>query len=185
MAEKKELKKGYESLKADYEYWAEREPGREKEWKEKFDWTVERAQQYADKLGVTREEVLAAWEQDRDYWYVNYYQDCNQPDLTGRNVVTLEQWEAEGERLYGKNRLEWRFKCPTCGHVQTPQEFKAAGIDPHEAYQNCASRHGLGGKETCKWTVGGLLRRGGRYVIDKRYCPRLIFEFANEEKKED
>lgn len=178
---KEEPKKGYESLTASYRYWAEREPGHKDEWKQKYEWALERAQQYADHLGVTRDEVLAAWEQERDYWYVNYYQESNQPDLTRRNVVTLEQWEAEGERLYGKNRLEWRFRCPTCGHIQTPQEFKAAGIGPHAAYQSCASRYGLGGKSTCKWTVGGLLITGGRYVIDARYRPRLIFEFADKE----
>lgn len=180
---KEEPKKGYESLTASYRHWAEREPGRKDEWKQKYEWALGRAQQYADHLGVTRDEVLTAWEQERDYWYVNYYQESNQPDLMGHNAVTLEQWEAEGERLYGKNHLEWRFRCPTCGHIQTPQEFKTAGIDPHKAYQNCASRYGLGGESTCKWTVGGLLRTGGRYVIDARYRPRLIFEFAD--KKED
>lgn len=180
---KEEPKKGYESLTASYRYWAEREPGRKDEWKQKYEWALGRAQQYADRLGITRDEVLTAWEQERDYWYVNYYQESNQPDLTGHNVVTLEQWEAEGERLYGKNHLGWRFRCPTCGHIQTPQEFKTAGIDPHMAYQSCASRYGLGGESTCKWTAGGLLITGGRYVIDARYCPRLIFEFAD--KKED
>lgn len=183
--ETKEPKKGYDSLVAEYEYWAQREPGRAEEWKEKVRWALVRAQQYADRLGVDREKVLEGWEERRDYWYVNFYQEANQPDLSGREVVTLAEWEAEGERLYGKERLDWRFRCPACGHVQTPREFKAAGQSPHAAYLNCASRFGLGGRQDCKWTIGGLLKVGGRYVIDDRYCPRLIFEFADKEKKED
>ena len=41
----------------------------------------------------------------------------------------------------------------------------------------------FGGKADCKWTIGGLLRVGGRYVIDAKFRPRLIFEFADRETK--
>lgn len=181
----KEPKKGYESLKAAVE--------RTIEWGASFDspeqlrkqmqWVLDRAQQYADACGVDREVVLEQWETDRTYWWVNYYQDANQPDLSKYgSVVTLEKWMEEGERLYGKDRLDWKFKCPACGHVQTMRKFKEAGKDPRLAYVNCASRHGLGGKKDCKWTTGGFLRIGGRYVIDSKYCPRLIFEFADKEE---
>ena len=183
--ETKEPKKGYESLMHAYHSSAEKWPERKSEWKEKLDWALARAQQYADRLGVDREKVLEAWENDRGYWYVNYYQESNQPSLEGKDVVVMAEWAAEGERLYGKERLDWKFKCPFCGHVQTARMFKNAGMNPHLAYTNCASRYGLGGKKTCKWTIGGLLRVGGRYVIDDKYCPRLIFEFADKEKKED
>lgn len=182
--ESNETKKGFDSLVADYEYWVQREPDRGKEWKAALDWALNRAQQYADALGVTRDEVLAAWEQRRDYWLVNYYQESNQPDIVGHNVVTLDEWEKEGEQLYGKVRLDWRFRCPACGYVQTGREFKAAGLDPNLAYQHCASRHDLGGSKTCKWTINGLLRVGGRYVINDHYTPCLIFEFADKGKEE-
>lgn len=42
---------------------------------DKLKWVIERAQQYADALGVTRDEVIDAWENERDYWYMNYYQE--------------------------------------------------------------------------------------------------------------
>lgn len=180
-----EPKKGLESLTAEYYRCLEREPGRKDEWRQKYEWALARAQQYADRLGTDRETVLAAWEEDRDYWYVNYYQESNQPDLAGKiGAVTLAEWRAEGERLYGKEQLDWRFRCPACGHVQTMRQFKEAGLNPQLAYLNCASRHNLGGKADCKWTIGGLLRVGGRYVIDAKFRPRLIFEFADKETKE-
>lgn len=174
-----EIKKGYESLKHDLDYWVKREPGRADEWKKHFDWALERAQQYADVLHTDRDTVLAAWEERRDYWFVNYYQECNQPDLTKKgNVVTLDEWVKEGESLFGKDKLDWKFKCPACGHIQSMREFKNAGLDPELAYVNCASRHGLGGKKDCKWTIGGFLIVGGRYVVDHKYVPHLIFCFA-------
>lgn len=180
-----EPKKGLESLSSDYHYWLEREPGRKELWRQKYEWALNRAEQYAARLGTDRETVLEAWEEDRDYWYVNYYQECNQPDLTGMiGAVTLAEWLAEGERLYGKEKLDWRFRCPACGHVQTIRQFKEAGLNPELAYLHCASRHHLGGKANCKWTIGGLLRVGGRYVIDAKYRPHLIFEFADKEIKE-
>ena len=180
MSMEKETEKGYESLVAAYRYWAEREPGRESEWKEKLDWALARAQQYADAMHVDRDVILKAWEEDRGYWYVNYYQESNQPSLEGKDVVTMAEWTAEGERLYGKDRLDWKFKCPACGHVQTGRMFLDAGMHTHLAYQECASRYGLGGSKDCKWAIGGLLRVGGRYVIDGKFCPRLVFEFADK-----
>lgn len=182
-----EPKKGYASLLAACEHSAKECPGRSEEYRRKMEWALERAQQYADRLGTDRETVLEAWEYDRDYWYMNYYQESNQPSLDGNaSVATFDDWEQEGQRLYGADRLAWRFRCPACGNVQTMRQFKDAGLVPNLAYLHCASRHGLGGSKTCKWTIFGLLRAVGRYVIDASYCPRLIFEFADkEEKKED
>lgn len=177
------IKKGYDSFKSELDYWCQREPERSDEWRRKFEWVLQRAQQYADFCHTERDKVLAAWEEDRTYWFVNYYQECNQPDLQantglfGKKIVTLDEWMAEGQRLFGEDRLDWRFRCPMCGHIQTGRQFQDAGKDPHRAYFNCASRFGLGGKKNCKWTTGGLLAIGGRYVIDKKYIPHLIFDF--------
>lgn len=178
------IKMGYTSLKEALDYWVEREPGRADEWKHKFEWALARAQQYADFCGTTRAKVLEAWERKRSYWYVNYYQECNQPDLTKTNgtpIVTLEQWTAEGTRLFGKERLDWRFQCPQCKHVQTPREFKDAGLDLNTCFSNCASRYNLGGSSQCKWTTGGLFRTGGKYVITPDFNIHLVFGFAPEE----
>lgn len=42
--------------------------------------------------------------------------------------VTLDEWQAEGRRLFGDNVNAWRFKCPSCGFVQTRQDFLAYGV---------------------------------------------------------
>ena len=171
----KSAKKGYDSLVAAYEFDVRNEPGRANEWKARLDWALARAGQYADRLGIDRDTVLAAWEEHRNYWYVNYYQEANQPDLSNHHVVTLAEWVAEGQRLFGKDKLDWKFRCPYCGHIQTPREFMTVGLNPQSAYLSCVG---------CKWTIGGLINVGGRYVIDDSYTPRLIFEFAEKERED-
>lgn len=187
--ETKEPKKGYESLKAAVERTIEggRSFSTPEQLRKRMQWVLDRAQQYADACGVDRETVLEQWEKSRDYCWDNYYQECNQPDLKRENgtpVMFYDEWMAKGKKLYGDNPLDWRYKCPQCGHVQTPREFKEKGIDPNQAITCCASRYWLGGKDTCKWTTGGLLRIGGVYVITKEFHPVLAFAFADEEKKD-
>lgn len=80
--------------------------------------------------------------------------------------VTREEWIAEGERLFGDDMMKWRFVCPSCGNVQSVEEFakyKDKGATPDSAYFNCIGRydgHGdadmCSGKSPCNYTSGGL-----------------------------
>jgi len=42
--------------------------------------------------------------------------------------VHLDVWQGEGRRLYGDNVATWKFRCPSCGHVQTAMDFKSYGV---------------------------------------------------------
>lgn len=184
MAETKP-RKGYESLKVEYEKDLASNPNR---WKGNLEKILARAQQYADILHVDRDAVLEKWEEHRTYWWPNYYQECNFPDLNkkgGYPVLSLEDWKKEGERLFGPDKKNWKFICPNCGHIQSYRDFIKGGINADLAAVNCASRHGLGGRPDCKWTTGGLFRIGGCYVINHNYMPVLVFAFADNkpEKK--
>lgn len=46
---------------------------------DKYKWVMERAALYAEKTGKTVGEVIEIWERARTYWYLSYYQGCNQP----------------------------------------------------------------------------------------------------------
>lgn len=177
-------KKGYDSLKADIDRDMKSEPHR---WNGRLERILALAQTYADVCHVTRQEVLEKWETNRSYWWPNYYQECNFPDLNkkgGYPVLTLEDWIKEGERLFGPDKKNWKFICPNCGHIQSYRDFIKGGINADLAALNCASRHGLGGRPDCKWTTGGLFRIGGCYVINKDYIPVLVFAFADKANKE-
>ena len=178
--------KGLASIREAYQYDLKHKWRTKEELDVKLKWVLERADQYAVICGATRDEVLAAWESKRDSWWFGYYADHEQPDpcsLTGYPVLLYMDWLARGKELYGPDMLDWQFVCPACGHVQTLREFHEAGIDPDYGVANCASRFGLGGNPTCKWTTGGLLRLGGCYVINRNYIPVLVFDFAADAGK--
>jgi len=173
-----EIKKGYDSLKQALDESIAHSPGLADIYRRKFQWVLDRARQYAEFCHTDRDTVLEAWENARDYWFVNYYQDCNQPDLEKSQVLFIDDWMEKGRKLFGDDPLDWKFKCPACCHVQTMRQFKDAGEKPDLAYINCASRYGLGGLSNCNWSMGGLFKIGGQYVIDKRFVPHLVFDFA-------
>lgn len=39
--------------------------------------------------------------------------------------IALDAWHVEGRRLYGPNAVKWKFRCPSCGFVQTAEDFRA------------------------------------------------------------
>lgn len=73
---------------------------------------------------------------------------------TERQKFTLEEFTAEGTRLFGPNGLDWAFQCPRCGTVATGRDF------PPEARksvgQECVGRHVE--NVDCNWVAYGLIR---------------------------
>lgn len=76
---------GYKSLKAAYikdvqDIQRHKYPMRKKEeLLAKFNWVIGRAMYYAHRNGRPIGNILWSWESDRNYWWLNYYQDSNQP----------------------------------------------------------------------------------------------------------
>lgn len=147
---------------------------------DKYVWVLNRAQHYAEKTGKTRDEILEIWETDRSYWYMNYYQECNQPKLEGENIIFYDEWIAQLKERFGDDSRHWVFKCPACGHLQTIQDFIDHKVEkPEGAYFNCIGRFvkGVG----CNWTLGGLLKIHKNVVIrDAQAYP--VFEMATVEE---
>lgn len=97
---------------------------------------------------------------------------------------TRKEWFAEGERRFGKNFEEWKFKCPMCGHVAAVHDYKAFGAhSPDCAYVECIGRYTgqpSPSKSTgkgCNWAAYGLfgIPKGG-VLVDGQH----IFDFADE-----
>lgn len=111
----------------------------------KLNWAVARAQHYAEKTGLTPEAILDAWEERRDYWYMNYYQEANQPEIKGDKVRVFDT-QADLLTAVGTPA----FRCPACGGVSK---------SPYE----CTSGKKTKGKE-CDWKAYGLLGCLGKGV---------------------
>ena len=109
---------------------------------DKFKWAVERAKHYAEKSGVPWEKILDSWENARNYWYMNYYQAANQPEIKDGAVRVFDTVEDFRESV-----KEPRFRCPHCGGISTnPYACDAGG---------------------CDWKIYGLIPFGGVHVFCK------------------
>lgn len=102
--------------------------------------------------------------------------------------MTHEKWISTAENRFGKNAQKWAFKCPSCGHVATVAQYKAAGAKESQVGFNCIGRH-AGGKDVvtifqtdkgqgCNYTQGGLFGLAKTIVSfpDGRELP--VFDFA-------
>lgn len=93
---------------------------------------------------------------------------------------TEEEWKAKGKKLFGDDVFKWQFKCPNCGHVQTPEDFrkfKKDGANPNSAYQECSGRYSGSKDGECDWASFGLFS-GPSFVGETP-----VFDFREEVPK--
>jgi predicted RNA-binding Zn-ribbon protein involved in translation (DUF1610 family) len=106
-------------------------------------------------------------------------------------TLTHQEWLSEATQRFGPDAQKWAFKCPSCGHVATVAEYKAAGASEGQVAFNCIGRH----KPTentviifkpdkgdgCNYTQGGLFGLSTTLVTlpDGRSLP--CFDFAPAE----
>lgn len=134
----------------------------------KFKWIIDRAKHYEEKLGLPWEVVLSSWEKDRSYWYMNYYQESNQPLIEGEHVRVFDTLEEFFSSVSDK-----RFRCPACGGISS---------NPYECNSGVAS----GGKK-CDWKVCGLFGDMGKgcfvYIKEKVKGETIFMPVLWEEEK--
>jgi hypothetical protein len=156
---------GYQSLLADVERDEQKHPNFH-DYRGKLSWIIERAEHYAEKTGLSASDILDAWEKQRNYWYMNYYQDCNQPLLTNDRVKVFETVD-ELHRSIGKQG----FRCPRCETVSKSPYVCDSGaeIEPGKA---------------CDWKVYGLLGDLGKgafiFVKEQMRGERIFMPVAWE-----
>ena len=92
-------------------------------------------------------------------------------------TLSVKDWRSKAEKLFGKDMKQWRFKCVSCGNIQTIQDFIDADIDAPvcKAHFSCIGRwkKGVG----CDWTLGGLLQIHEQEVVDEDGDIIKTFEF--------
>lgn len=137
----------------------------------KFKWIIDRAKHYEARLGIPWMEILNSWEEDRNYWYMNYYQDSNQPLIESDNVFVFESAEEMHEKVGNK------FICPHCQEIST---------DPYE----CNSGKEVDGK-VCDWTSYGFLQFNLAFIYCKKerkgtkcFMPVAFTKVAKQEDKQ-
>jgi hypothetical protein len=75
-------------------------------------------------------------------------------------TMTHDEWTQKGKDLFGKKPEDWKFKCVSCGTVQSIQDFIDAGLVRKDAiaaaYQECIGRHVK--DKGCDWALYGLFK---------------------------
>jgi len=118
----------------------------ENEYSSKFKWIIDRAKHYSHVTGVPIVEILNAWENHRNCWYMNYYQDSQQPKLKkGSNIFIFDTVE-EINKLVDKG-----FRCPACG-----------GISKHPNMCDAGTKVDFSKSGICDWKSFGLFGTLGK-----------------------
>jgi len=95
--------------------------------------------------------------------------------------MTYEEWINKAKKLFGKDSYNWKFKCPSCGHIQSINSMVEhnPSLNPEDiqnsVYFNCEGRinEGYG----CDWTLGGLFQV---HKVEVNFKGKIVpvFEFA-------
>lgn len=72
---------------------------------DKYKWVIDRAKSYGEAMGLHWEDILDGWEESRNYWYMNYYQECNQPKITPKMSGCLILWMHIGKLWTERNSV--------------------------------------------------------------------------------
>ena len=117
--------------------------------------------------------------------------------------ISLEDWQAKGRELFGDDANFWRFVCPSCGQVQTRQDFLNLGMHPRQVDQflaySCIGRWNVKDRELvvdfCEETQGAgcTFAGGGLYnispytiiVTDGEDRPTFGFDHASVDRSSD
>lgn len=135
-----------------------------------FHWAIERAKHYGEKLNLDPADILDAWEKRRNYWYMNFYQDCNQPLITHSNVRVFETLDDLIKAMGNQG-----FRCPACGGVSK---------SPYE----CDSGKIVKGKK-CDWKSYGLFGCMGKgicvFIKEKLVGQEIFMPVSLENQQEN
>ena len=104
-------------------------------------------------------------------------------------TISVKEWIEQGEKLFGKDKKKWKFKCPSCGNIQSCEDFEKLGVEHLEnyVYFSCIGRFIKDSKGTiynkekpCDYTNGGLFCIAKLFVKHEEGKPQPVFEFAKE-----
>ena len=105
--------------------------------------------------------------------------------VEGEKVYTVDQWRAEAARRFGKDSANWKFVCPSCGHVVSVGDYKKAGAPEDAVAFSCIGRYLEKrseafhmGQGPCNYAGGGLFRINPVAVILPDGHESYVFDFA-------
>lgn len=102
--------------------------------------------EYSIALNLSKMDLLNAWEEQRNYSAINYYQEANQPSINKDRVKVFKSVDEMLQAIGDK-----KFRCPSCSGIST---------NPYE----CNSGKEMSQDKVCDWKVYGLFQDLGKGV---------------------
>ena len=98
--------------------------------------------------------------------------------VSNRVQVDFETWKKNGAEKFGADKKNWKFKCPSCGGVQSLSDFIENNVPEPDGkfYFSCIGRWVKG--RGCDWTLGGLFQIHNTEVITEDGAIVPVFDFA-------
>lgn len=107
--------------------------------------------------------------------------------ITKQEPLTVVEWREKAIAMFGEDEMRWRWKCPSCGHVASTADYKAAGAPSSAVGFSCVGRWLPNGKPMfdqtggpCDYAGGGLICLNPVIVMAGEHRHE-VFEFAPEE----
>ena len=101
-------------------------------------------------------------------------------------TYTLNEWREEGNKRFGKDFKKWKFICPKCKTIQTPQDLLDIGVEKEkiDGYIGYSCIGCFKNKTECKFNLNSFHNDETIIVIEEgKYRP--MFPFAEEGKLND
>lgn len=148
----------YKKLKAELKRDVEREPKRKSSFRKPLAFALRKCREYSKFLDLKPIEVLERMEEQRNYWFVNYYQESNFPKLDDKNIVVIKNIEEFKQRFPSH-----KYRCPACGSITT------------DCYECNSGKKMTGTKKVCDWKSYGLFTSGFKVVCKEPFAVENIF----------
>ncbi len=102
-------------------------------------------------------------------------QDTIKP-ATKRIQLSLADWIEIGTNKFGPDTTRWKFRCPSCGGVQSFSDFIENNVPKPDGkfYFSCIGRWVKG--RGCDWTLGGLLKIHNTEVLTEEHDIVPVFD---------
>lgn len=100
--------------------------------------------------------------------------------------LTRAEWEQAGRQRYGTDMMQWRFRCPSCGHVASPADWHAAEAPEGAIAFACVGRwtgtkveaFNKRGEGPCHYTGGGLFKLSP-IIVEDGDAKHQLFDFED------
>lgn len=100
-------------------------------------------------------------------------------------TMTRDEWTIEGALRFGNDVMNWRFICPSCGHIASVSDYKAAGAPQTAVAFSCVGRWLPNPRDAfghdggpCNYAGGGLIGINPITIVDG-YAEHQVFAFAD------